>query len=77
MIGSIVPDTKIVNPFKPSVFIWDIGKQWKNTSDAAGFALFAYKCTFEFWMKLKFTTQQLLNSKWIRPNDKDEKFQSA
>ena len=38
-----------MNPYKPSVFLWDIGKQWKTRSYAAvwsGFTLFAYKMYF-------------------------------
>ena len=55
-------------------FLWDIGKQLKNRLECgvwSGFALFAHKMYFWNLMKLKFTTQQPLNRKWIRPNDKD------
>ena len=42
----------LVNPYKPSIFLWDIGKQCKTRSDAAergvwsGSPLFAYRSFF-------------------------------
>ena len=61
-------------------FLWDTGKQWKpdqkphNAASDQVLHCLLTKCTFEIWMKLKFTTQHHLNSKWIRPNDKYGKF---
>ena len=61
------------NTYKPSVLLWNIGKQCRTRSDAAhhdvwsGSTLFLTECTFKIWMELNYTDQQPLNLEWIRP----------
>ena len=74
-----------VNPCKPSILLWDIGKQCIPRSDAAKFGfwlgspLFAYRVSYWNLDKniKKNHTQQPLKWKWTGPIDKCGKFHLA
>ena len=64
-------------------FLWGIGKQCRTRSDAtkrgvrSGSLLFASRVFFQNFNEIKLTTQQSLNTKWIRSIDKGRKFHYA